>query len=360
MTDWARVASTDCSPPGRRPVRTATPQLPPAPARLLALQRQGGNRAVAGLLAGRAPVVQRACNCCVEDVRVENIKPSADKRAHDFDFVMDVSYHPSPKEGECEVEWWEKTNRVYNSRVQGDKPDTWSNVFTNVERELASEIEAHNEYADGPKMKTDLKSYTAEELDHLRKNVPGFRFITEEYLQYVRQRRNPKDCAGQNKTIRITDGPGLGFDPNAQRYLDFLLIGRSGKGGPCANQARYVTASQFLQIANDQVVASDFRANVSLTEEVVRRRLRTGMGPEDVFEAALQMITASGDTGLHPRYVELLWTYYLRDDLRPPGVSFSEIQRNLTRSMELLGQGGGPLHQRLNRDVVNLFATLRR
>ncbi|HVQ89535.1 MAG TPA: hypothetical protein VMU51_00740 [Mycobacteriales bacterium] len=359
MTCWARVAPTNSSPAYRKPARAAA-QLPPAQDELLALQRTGGNRAVTGLLAGRAPVVQRACNCCVEDVRVENIKPSVDKRAHDFDFVMDVSYHPSAKEGECEVEWWEKTNRVYSSRVQGDKPDTWSNVFANVERELAAEIRARNEYGSGSAMKTDLTSYTAEELDHLRKNVSGFRFITEEYLQYVRQRRNPKDCAGQNRTIRITDGPGLGLDPNAERYLDFLLIGKSGKAGSCAHQARYVTASQFLKIANDKVEASDFRANVSLTEEAVRHRLRPGMDPEDVLAAVVQMIGASRDTALHPRYVELLWTFYLRDDLRPPGVSFSEIQQNLTRSMELLGQGGSPLHQRLNRDVVNLFAKLRR
>lgn len=359
MTDRVRAASMNRSPACREPARTATAQVPPAAARLLALQRHGGNRAVAGLLAGRAPVVQRACNCCVEDVRVENIKPGVDKRSHDFDFVMDVSYHPSPKEGECEVEWWEKTNRVYNARVQGDRPDTWSNVFANVERELASEIQAHNQYTDGPPMKTDPRSYTPEELDQLRKQ-PGFRFITQEYLQYVRQRRNPKDCAGQKGTVRITDGPGLGLDPNAERYLDFLLIGKSGKGGPCASQARYVTASQFLKIANDQVTASDFRANVSLTEEAVRHRLRPGMDPDDVFGAAVQMVAASGDTGLHERYVELLWTFYLGDDLRPPGVSFSEIQTNLTRTMELLGQGGSPLHQRLNRDVVNLFAKLRK
>jgi hypothetical protein len=59
---------------------------------------------------------------------------------------------------------------------------------------------------------------------------------------------------------------------------------------------------------------------------------------KDLVAAAAPSSCTHGSTvdgmrgGPSPGVNELLWTFYLRDDFRPPGMSFSEIQKNLTRT----------------------------
>jgi hypothetical protein len=141
--------------------------------------------------------------------------------------------------------------------------------------------------------------------------------------------------------------------------LDFLLIGKSGKGGNCPNPRKFVTASQFIKIVGGQVTASDFRASVNLTDEAARHNLHAGMSPDNVCTAICDMIAAKGDTGLHPRYVYSMWNIYLNDYLYQ-GVSYADIQKYITRSMELVGRENSPDHQSLNRDVINRFRAVRK
>ena len=66
-------------------------------------------------------VCQQVCCCCAENVKIQNVKKiqNGNLYGHSFETVMSVSYVvvKKGKQGDCTLEWWEKTNRGYVPRM---------------------------------------------------------------------------------------------------------------------------------------------------------------------------------------------------------------------------------------------------
>lgn len=147
------------------------------------------------------------CSCCVSSMAISNINriDNATHMGHSFDLSIGLDYAASGPDGNCVLEWWEKTNIPYHPSMPAN---TWTDMYA------------------------------------LIPNSPTL----------APWHHRTKSC-GTSSSIPITDPPAIGKNPGrtVTRTLEFRLVVKSmpqNSTSGCANADQQVTAKQVLAMVN--------------------------------------------------------------------------------------------------------------
>lgn len=158
------------------------------------LQRRcgGGN--------GAPPAGPQNCVCCIENIRIVNVRNIASGQLYGHEFQTQFTLRYVPTQGaasDCTLRWMEKTNRGYTARMRAAN-NTWYDMTQDPETSGS----------------------------------------------FVAWAARTKPCPG-NETSTDTDPPQASLSLPA-RTLEFRIIVNSGTGAACTRSTMCVTAKQTL------------------------------------------------------------------------------------------------------------------
>jgi hypothetical protein len=75
---------------------------------------------------------EEKCCCCVEGIDINfpaiQLIDLAVAWGHEFKTTFRLNYVKSDKEGDCTIEWWERTDKPYTPTMVGNGPMTWNDM----------------------------------------------------------------------------------------------------------------------------------------------------------------------------------------------------------------------------------------
>jgi hypothetical protein len=161
----------------------------------------------------------KCCRCCVEDVKLQNIKdfetkwPYKERKGNSFDVVITVSFIPdlSKKCEVCALRWGEKmTHPPAWYKKHGVQANTWTDMFPIL---------------------------TSKEMGALRAT------IWQEWENLMKKAAEGKIGCLSTYEITITDTPASGKNSPAQ-VNEFAITVESSTGGRCPARRKTVFATQ--------------------------------------------------------------------------------------------------------------------